>query len=232
MAAVVVHKDRVSGEWAGDKHPCPFQAGPSIPASCQLGLLAFLLLNQSLFCNFDIKPWVRGPCSSFSPKELQVHLENTWELKELWSQPVHGTAWPIKCYRIAPKKSVRGCSAEPWPQQMSFSTKPWPQQMSFSRPRCVCLVLHLAAGCETTTLWNIVDLPSVGVAFWSDQVMLILLDCMSGWKTKTNRRDQDLSANYFIFLRFHCAHCSSVWAIGTTLCKTGRPWFISSTDEL
>lgn len=77
MAAVVVQKDWVSGEWAGDEHPCPFQAGSSILASCHLGLLAFLLLNQSLFCNFDIKPCVRGPCSSFSPKELQMHLENT-----------------------------------------------------------------------------------------------------------------------------------------------------------
>lgn len=221
MAAVVVQKDWVSGEWAGDKHPCPFQAGSSILASCHLGLLAFLLLNQSLFCNFDIKPCVRGPCSSFSPKELQMHLENTWDLKELWSQPVHDTVWPMGCYRMAAKKSVRACSA-----------KPRPQQMSFSRPRWLCLVLHLAAGCKTTTLWNTVGLPSVGVAFWSDQVMLILLDCMSGWKTKTNRRDQGLSANYFIFLCFQCAHCSSVWAIGMSLCKIGRPWLIDSSDEL
>lgn len=154
MAAVVVHKDWVSGEWAGDKHPCPFQAGSSILASCHLGLLAFLLLNQSLFCNFDIKPCVRGPCSSFSPKELQMHLENTWDLKELWSQPVHDTVWPMGCYRMAAKKSVRACSA-----------KPRPQQMSFSRPRCLCLVLHLAAGvkqqhCEILWVYQVSVLPS------------------------------------------------------------------------
>lgn len=66
---------------AGDKHP--FQAGPSPVASHQLGLMAFclfvfcfLLLNQPLFCNFEIKPRVRGPYSNSSPKQPWMHPEN------------------------------------------------------------------------------------------------------------------------------------------------------------